>query len=139
MKENHRMLLVDDDPRWLEMHKDLLFGYRLEILTANDGWEALSLLQSEPIDLVVIDTDIPRLNGVELLKILRKNFPKLPVIMCLSHSDGKLVSAEEVFKVGASAVLQKSEAPTQLLPLVSVLLIMQDLKRAETSKWDDEQ
>jgi len=124
-----RVLLVDDDADWIEITRALLSGLKVEFLTAKDGQEALSILQEDEIDLAIIDTNMPRMNGVELLKILCAHFPRIPVIMFFSGLVGGLIGEEKLREIGANVILEKSQAPTHLLPVVTEFLI--DLEQQE--------
>jgi CheY-like chemotaxis protein len=71
---------VDDEPNILEVTSALLAEEGYEVLTAEDGQEALELLPRFRPDLVITDLRMPRLSGFELLEIMRERFPRLPVI-----------------------------------------------------------
>jgi DNA-binding response OmpR family regulator len=123
-----RILLVDDDLDWLEMTQAILSSSQLKVLTARDGLEALSILQEEEIDVAIIDTNMPRMNGVELLKVLCTHFPRIPVIMFFSGLVGRLIGEKELREIGANVILEKSQAATKLLPLVTEFLIALELR-----------
>src|SRR5687767_14272464 len=85
----HTLLVVDDS----EMNRDMLRrrlerkGYR--VITAENGEQALELVAREPIDLVLLDVMMPGLNGLDVLRILRKTpaGKDLPVIMATAKSE----------------------------------------------------
>jgi CheY-like chemotaxis protein len=79
-KPPFRLLVVDDEPNILEITSAMLSEEGYEVLTAEDGQEALELLPRFCPDLVITDLRMPRLSGFELLEIMRERFPRLPVI-----------------------------------------------------------
>ena len=76
-----RLLVVDDDPDIVMSLCDRLIEMRHTVSSASDGQAALMALESDPVDLVLLDVDMPRLNGVETLRLIQKRWPELPVIM----------------------------------------------------------
>jgi YesN/AraC family two-component response regulator len=70
MKTSFKCLLVDDQPFVRSILKEMLFqmGYFSTIEEAVDGQDAWEILQQEYFDLIICDVDMPRLNGIELLK-----------------------------------------------------------------------
>lgn len=78
-------LVVDDEPYFLEMFANR-FGKRgLHVLTAGNGPEALDVLDSEDVDVVVLDLKMPGMDGIETLKEIKKHHPQVEVIMLTGH------------------------------------------------------
>jgi DNA-binding response OmpR family regulator len=77
------ILIVDDDRNFLLSLADGLRSLEedLEILTAPNGEEAVKLLESSGIDLIVSDIKMPKMDGFELLSYVSRNYPSLPVII----------------------------------------------------------
>src|SRR5579864_8798146 len=73
-----RLLVVDDEEAIREVTSAMLAEQGYEILTAEDGLQALELLPQFCPDLVVTDLRMPRMSGFELLKVMRERFPRLP-------------------------------------------------------------
>jgi DNA-binding NtrC family response regulator len=69
------VLFVDDDRSILRMILRTLRGATFEILTAESASEALALMRQRRVDVVVSDIDMPRVSGIDLLKIVRREFP----------------------------------------------------------------
>ncbi len=83
VQEKGRILVVDDDPHLLKMLVDTLAGIGYKTVAANDGIEALDLLQQEDIgtfDLMITDIKMPNMDGIGLLKRARRYHPDLPVL-----------------------------------------------------------
>lgn len=105
MKSNINILVVDDE----EMLRGLLVkiltkeGYRVD--TAIDGEDALEKLGQNPYSLLISDIKMPRLNGLELLKIVREKFPALGVIIMTAYGDS--FSVKDALLLGADEYITK--------------------------------
>ncbi|MBQ8146073.1 MAG: response regulator transcription factor [Clostridia bacterium] len=75
------ILVVDDDKNTRLFLKAVLEGAGYTVYTANNGVDALSVMDSEHVDLVVLDVMMPIMDGYELTKILRENQDNLPILM----------------------------------------------------------
>ena len=75
------ILLVDDEPHLLKAFSLMLDGEGYEIFTANDGLQALEVLDDEAIDLVITDALMPNLDGVSLIKKSSEANPSLRYLM----------------------------------------------------------
>jgi DNA-binding response OmpR family regulator len=79
------ILLVDDEEIVREAISEVLIDEGYKVITAKDGQEALDLAQKEPIDLVVLDADIPKKNGFEVCMELKgsrlRDKNRVPVLM----------------------------------------------------------
>src|SRR5690242_10662744 len=80
---------------------------------ASDGLQALERVEREDWDVVVLDVTMPGQNGLEVLKRLKRDRPKLPVVMLSMHSGYHYVLGS--LKAGASGYLNKETAPEELL------------------------
>lgn len=114
-----RILIVDDEDEPRQRLRSVLDGAGHEVLEAADGEDALRTLAREPIDLVITDVVMPDLDGIELLRTLRKTHPDVRTIV-LSASD---YSQDELFLamarlLGAAAAFRKSVDPERLLEVV---------------------
>ncbi|MDA8034234.1 MAG: response regulator, partial [Actinomycetota bacterium] len=78
-----RVLVVDDSVVVRRVVQDVLQAERdFEVVaTAVDGEAALEVLERLPVDVVILDVEMPRLDGLETLRRLRPRWPSLPVIM----------------------------------------------------------
>lgn len=78
-----KVLIVDDDKSFLHSLIDGFKAYEdnFTIATAGDGLEALAILQKEAISLVLTDLKMPRMDGFELLALLTRDYPSVPVIV----------------------------------------------------------
>ena len=76
----YRVLVVDDDPRTLHVTRLILEARGYEVRTAADGFEALVELRRSVPDVIISDLKMPNMSGFELLSVIRRRFPHLPVI-----------------------------------------------------------
>ena len=120
MAELYKVLIVDDNPKYLE---DVLPYYGYEVVCALNGEKAIGILnQDNSIDLVLLDVMMPKLNGWETLKIIRKT-PKtkdIPVIMVTAvNEDQKMISG---LKTGADDYIIKPFILPNLLARMEAVL-----------------
>ena len=117
-----RVLVVDDDEKIRRiLHANLSnAGYTIE--TASNGAEAMRLLMQAPFDLVVADVEMPELDGLALVALVRADrvLQNLPVVLLSAHdSDDDMMKG---LLQGADIYLTKPFHPTELLTAVSRLL-----------------
>ncbi|GAM10779.1 blue-light-activated protein [Geobacter sp. OR-1] len=82
------VLVVDDDPTIQSLLRELLENFGYTVLTASNGEEALEVFESHRDDIRIMVTDLimPRLNGREAIELIRREKPKLPVILMSGHT-----------------------------------------------------
>ena len=103
--EKMKMLLVDDEERFLSTTKKLLSRKGYDVLTATSGVEALEILRTHNIHVVILDVKMPGMDGIETLKAIKRTYPLVEVIMLTGH--GTIDSAVEGLKSGATDYLTK--------------------------------
>ena len=103
--EQLRMMLVDDEKRFLETTKKLLSRSGYAVLTATGGAEALEKLESQIVHVVVLDVKMPGMDGIATLKEIKRRYPLVEVIMLTGH--GTVESAVDGLKSGATDYLTK--------------------------------
>lgn len=98
----YRVFIVDDEKLLRQgfIHMENWSEYEFSIAgEASDGEEALRLIEKQKPDIVVTDIRMPRMDGVELTKILKQKYPEIQVIVLSSYNDFDYV--KETLKVGA--------------------------------------
>lgn len=100
-----RLLLVDDEKRFTETLGKRLTARGLFVETANSGPEALSALESRPFDVVLLDVRMPGMDGLEVLRALKKAHPLVEVI--LLSGNASINAAIEGMRLGAMDYLLK--------------------------------
>jgi CheY-like chemotaxis protein len=81
------VLAVDDDPMILELLTAVLTPRGYQVVTAQNGGEALMLLEASPVDVVLLDVAMPGVDGMSALRRIREVHPALPVIMLTGNVD----------------------------------------------------
>jgi DNA-binding NtrC family response regulator len=90
MMDRPRLLLVDDEAEFLEPLTVRLARRGIDCATAGSGEAALGLLAQETFDCAVVDVKMPGMNGLELLRRVRRLYPDLPVILLTGHASVEL-------------------------------------------------
>ncbi len=83
---------------------------------ARDANEALNLVQKETWDIVVLDITMPGMSGLDLLKELKRKYPKVPVLVLSIHPEDQY--AVRALKTGAAGYLTKESAPEELVKAI---------------------
>ncbi|SDW24578.1 response regulator transcription factor [Paenibacillus sp. CF384] len=114
-----KLLIVDDDPHIRELISLLLAAEGFEIVEAGDGREALAVLESTQVQLVILDVMMPNMDGWELCKEIRDGM-ELPVLMLTAK--GETSQKVKGFELGADDYLVKPFEPLELVARVKALL-----------------
>lgn len=121
---SRRVLIVDDEADIRKTLTDILRAMRypepLEIEGVADGRDGLDAVVRERPDLVLLDLQMPRMNGLMLLKQIREVEPRLPVIVISATQENKL--STEALRQGAVAYLPKPFDPRHVEMLVTTFL-----------------
>jgi diguanylate cyclase (GGDEF)-like protein len=117
-----RILLVDDDPDILDVLEITLSEENYEILKASDGEEAIRIIKSKPLDLVLLDYNMPRMNGKQVCLEIKKDLllQHLPIIMVTGK--GELDDKVGGINAGADDYLVKPFEPKELLARIRMIL-----------------
>lgn len=102
-----KVLIVEDDPMVSEINKkytESVNGFKV-IKICDNGQDAMIYLKNNPLDLIILDIYMPKLNGIEFLKELRTFNPKLDVIMVTAADEGEKL--KEVLNLGVIDYLIK--------------------------------
>jgi CheY-like chemotaxis protein len=114
------IVCVDDEQNPLTLRKLVLQKAGYEVLTANSGKEALALVASRKVDLVLSDHLMPGMHGTELAEQLKAEHPNLPVILISGVNDlpaGSTIANAFVSKIEGPDALCKEVAAVLNLPL----------------------
>ncbi len=111
-----RVLVADDSPETRELLFEALSLKECAVTCVKDGLEALASLLTGPYDLLITDYQMPRLNGLALLRCLQASTRCLPSILITGQSSPDLI--EEAKRAGVTLVLSKPIAIPYLLSLV---------------------
>jgi len=114
--EKFRVLLVDDEEDFVRTLSERLQMRDLDSQTAFDGEEALELMEDGIPDVMVLDLKMPGIDGMEVLRRMKKLYPGVQVIILTGHGSDK--DEAEARRLGAFEYLQK---PVNLEYLMAVL------------------
>ncbi len=125
-----RVLVVDDDPLLLGATVRLLESPSIRVQGVSSAQEALALLQSQPIDVLVSDLQMPGMTGIELATAVRRFDLDLPVIFLTGSPS--VETASRAFELTAFRYLQKPVPASVLRALIEEAVRLRDLVRART-------
>ncbi len=121
------ILVVDDDPDILELLSDRLEMMRFEVCTATDGEEALTLLRKEAPPLTILDIQLPKLSGLEVLQAIRREGIETTVIVITAW--GTPQRAVEAMRAGAYDFIPKPLDPSHLEVVINKALERDSLRQ----------
>ena len=89
MENRHKILALDDDADWLALCRETLAALpsRPEVFTANNAKRALALLETEKIRLLISDLKMPRIDGLQMISIVRRRFPATRTVVLSGLED----------------------------------------------------
>lgn len=120
----HKILMVDDEPLMHLLYKNHLERGGYQMLTAQDGTEALELAQRELPQLIIMDILMKNMDGLAALRALKKNeaTKAIPVIVITAQVSAHHASRQEAEAAGAALFLTKPFSPSQLLASIHGVL-----------------
>src|SRR5712691_8678026 len=125
------ILVVEDDPDVATVLSDRLQAMGHEVMTVGDGQAALDTLQHTTPSLMFLDIELPKLNGIEVLKRAHKDLPELPVVVMTAY--GTIQRAVEAMKEGATDFVTKPFDNEYLNLVIGKTLERGALKREVTA------
>ena len=86
METRHKILLLDDDPALLDMYQEVLsqLPSRPEVHTASSGARGMAMLEAEPYRLLICDLRMPKMDGLQVLSIVRRKYPQMRTVALTS-------------------------------------------------------
>ncbi|MEW5994286.1 MAG: response regulator [Candidatus Zixiibacteriota bacterium] len=105
MKGAVSILIVDDEEMMRNLLDRILSREGYQVVTAGDGVAALEVLKSRKIDIIVSDMKMPRMNGFELLKAVKQDYPDIGVIIMTAYGDTYTV--KDALLLGADEYITK--------------------------------
>jgi len=124
-----RILLADDEPSIRFFYSEVLAGSGYDVLEAHSGDEAMQLIQSEPLDLVVLDIKLRSENGLNVLQQIVHYNPRLPVMLLTAYTS----FLDDYTSWLAASYVVKSSDPSEFLREVGRVL-----KRTEERTKEEE-
>lgn len=114
-----RVMLIDDERDFLMSMQRVLNRRNLEVTVANSGEEGLALLRDTLVDVVVLDLKMPGMDGIEVLRHIKSDFPSVEVIILTGHPS--VETALEVINSGANEYMKKPPAVDELVSTIRKL------------------
>lgn len=127
MTGNPKILLVDDDPKFQKLLLRVLEKHGFEVTVCNDGIEAKEAMEQCSAELVISDYRMPNMDGVELLKAIRKDGRDIPFILMTAY--GSIDSTMEAIKLETVEYLSKPFDPEEIVLAAQKALNMDKVNR----------
>jgi CheY-like chemotaxis protein len=112
------LLCVDDHPEVLAIMGEFLRVFGYSVLTAPSGDRGLQLLQRNPVDAVILDYEMPKMDGAELALRIKTDWPDLPVLMFTGYP----ADVPEAIRQSVDAFVVKGDPAEKLLQTIRDLL-----------------
>jgi two-component system, sensor histidine kinase and response regulator len=121
----NRILIVDDAPEILSITESILSSAGYQTISYTNGLVALQIMELMPPDLIILDVNMPSINGYEMTKRIRSNsaWDDTPIVLCTALDPAQAAVGLEC---GANDLLPKPFAMEELLGKVSLLLRSRD-------------
>lgn len=130
-----KILIVDDDPIVLSVMESIIMAHGYPVGTAGDGKQALDALYKDRFSIVITDINMPVMNGMELLRHVKAEFPKVGVIMVTGYSED--YSYIDVINAGAIDFMTKPfngpELVAKLRRVIREQTLMRELEKRSTN------
>ena len=105
MSDTSHILVADDDENLRTTLAEQLRAENYQVTVVSGGEEAIKIIQKEQIDVAVLDIKMPKVDGFQVLQLIRKSFPHIKTIMLTAYADMKnILKCKEL---GADDVIQK--------------------------------
>jgi DNA-binding response OmpR family regulator len=116
---NEQILIVDDEPKIIKLARDYLEKSGYKVLTSGNGREALAIFRRENPAMVVLDLNLPEIDGLDVCRIIRKE-SNVPIIMLTARAEetDQLIGLE----LGADDYITKPFSPRALVARIRAVL-----------------
>jgi len=121
-----KILIVDDEVNLLQSLSDVLKKRGHSVATAQNGLEALEKLKERYFNIAIVDFKMPKMGGMELLKVMRERYPQTPVVILTGY--GTIKSAVDAMKKGAYNYLIKPFRPDEIILIANKIMEEENLR-----------
>ena len=111
------VLIVDDDETFLKSLSEIIESWGYHVLKTTRGKEALQIIRKKPVEAVLLDFQMPEMNGIECLGYIHRDYPQVSVVMITGCS----FELQDFIDLGAAWALQKPFDPALLRQLLDKL------------------
>lgn len=115
-----KFLIVDDEPDVVDSVSELFTLRNYNVVTATSGTKALEIVKKENPNIIILDIRMPDISGMDVLKEVKKNYPKIRVIMLTGVEDES--TKNMAMGLGASGYLTKPYSYSELLEMSRKLI-----------------
>ena len=102
---SEKVLLVDDEKEFLEIMSERMKARGMEVTTAESADQAMSIIEKESFDAIIMDFQMPGMDGMEALKAIKNKKPELQIILLTGYAT--VEKTVEAMKIGATDFLEK--------------------------------
>lgn len=132
MKDRKNVLVIDDEPIVLDSCRRILKQEGFDVNGAFNGREGLKKIEEDKYDAVLVDWKLPEIDGMEVLRIIKKNHPEVIVVMITGYPS--VESAVKAMKLGVSDYVSKPFTPDELKET-----ILKAIENTRTSKKEEKE
>lgn len=133
VKEHKRLLLIDDDPNLILLVKDYLEFRGYEVITAENGREALEVLENDVPDMIVCDVMMPEMDGYDFVSNIREDDRTSWIPVLFLSAKGQAQDRVKGLNVGADVYMVKPFEPEELVAQVEASLKQAFRQRQQSS------
>ena len=121
------ILIIDDEAGIRDVLREIIADEGYRVFTAEDGMEGLQILETERVDLVVLDVWLPNMGGIDVLKQIKADYSEVEVVLISGHANIDL--AVKAVKLGAFDFLEKPLSLDRVTTIIKNALRVEELKR----------
>jgi len=121
MAARQKILILDDEQDLLEIYQEILarLPSQPEIRTATTGQEAIAILENEPFVLLLVDLNMPQMDGFQVLAVVRRRFPALRTVVMTGASETDLRA--RAYRVGVDLYMEKPKTGREIIFFVDCI------------------
>jgi CheY-like chemotaxis protein len=121
MGHRQKILILDDEQDLLEIYQEILarLPSQPEIRTASSGTEAIAALEADPFSLLLVDLNMPQMDGFQVLAIVRRRFPALRTVVMTGATDEDLRG--RAYRVGVDLYIEKPKTGREIIFFVDCI------------------
>lgn len=119
-KNKKKVIIVDDVQFIRDSLKNILSENGCEIMgEASEGKELLNILKKKKADLIILDINMPEMDGITVLEYVKKNYSTIKIIMCSAVTDKAII--DSAIALGASAYITKPFLPDAIISSINMI------------------
>jgi len=121
MMARQRILILDDEQDILEIYQEILarLPSQPDIITIDNGGQAINLLESQPFNLLLLDLRMPQMDGFQVLAIVRRKFPSLRIVVMTAAQDEQFRA--RAYAMGIDLYLEKPKTGKEIINFVDCI------------------